>query len=191
MPSGSSSATTAGPGLTLVDVEALPSGGFVLTYHDDYTAGAEFYAGRVIANGWQKFEDATAVPLTIYGGGVPDPALPQTATWVDEDGFLYCLYAYRETGGGVSKSLVLMRSTDEGGSWTNIGHTRRIRNAHSASRDLGRMARELRYFFGRWADYLPLVKRRQRQRGAVAPLHDAGFQLGGDWGRLVCSERAG
>ena len=106
-----------------VDVEALPSGGFVLTYHDDYTAGAEFYAGRVIANGWQKFEDATAVPLTIYGGGVPDPALPQTATWIDEDGFLYCLYAYRETGGGVSKSLVLMRSTDEGGSWTNIGHT--------------------------------------------------------------------
>ena len=102
-----------------VDVEALPTGGFVLTYFDNFNAGAEFYASRSIPNAWEKFEDSTAVNLAPYGGGVPNPPIPQSTMWVDEDGFLYCLYAYEQS----ERSLVLMRSTDEAASWSNIGHT--------------------------------------------------------------------
>lgn len=112
------------------DLIGLPGGGgFVLCYANDEGAAPYNYASRKIVSAWDRFQSATVVSLTPQGGGpTAQPSVAASTLWLDEDGFLYA---------GVTiitpvRMVLIMRSTDEGASWTHIGHAP-IRHASDAS----------------------------------------------------------
>lgn len=100
------------------DLIGLPdSGGFVMTYFDDDGATPFSYKSRKVASAWDSIEEAAAVSLTPAGGDMgAQPTEAASALWIDEDGYLYCIWT-RTSG---TRYVVIMRSTDEAETWETL-----------------------------------------------------------------------
>jgi hypothetical protein len=101
------------------DLIGLPdSGGFVMSYFDDDGATPYTYKTRKVVSAYESLEDVAAVALTVAAGDLgAQPTEAASSMWIDEDGFLYCIW--NRTSG--ARYVVTMRSTDEAATWEPLG----------------------------------------------------------------------